>query len=573
MQHTLLTLLLLVLFTGCTKEVKTTKKTIDVALTTNISTLDPAVSYDTVSAEVVYQVYEPLFEYDYLIRPYKIKPLIAQAMPIIENNGLKYTIKIKPNIYYHDSPAFNDKKRSVKAVDFINQIRRLAFRKTKSNGWWLFADKIKGLDDFRNKAKDDFSDFYTFPIEGLSAPDDQTLIINLKRPYPQLIFALAMAFTSPMPKELIDYHKNDLSQHAVGTGPFYLKRWDTGLGVKLIKFADYHDSRYPEKGDRFSYENQLLKDKGKKIPFIDGIQFHIMKEAHPRWLNFQKKKVDFIILTKDHFSIALDPNGKLRPEFEKNGVQLQISPTLTYWWLAFNMKDPILGKNLNLRRAVSHAIDIEKYIKIFTNNIALQANSIYPPGIPGYNPSSKLPYSYDLEKAKEYMKKAGYPDGKGLPTLKYDVRGSSTVARQMGEFIKGELGKIGIKIDIVINSFPGFLNKARTGQLQFWQGGWAMDYPDAENTAQLLITKNHPPAPNTTYFSNKEVDKLYKVIAETKDMEKKKKAMLDVEELIHKNLPWIMQFYSRNYILYHKHIKNFRQSDLIYNNYKYLRIE
>lgn len=564
------TLLLLV---SCNRNTKPKENKINVALNTDISTLDPALSYDTVSAQIVYQIYETLFEYDYLIRPYKLRPLLAQAMPIVEDNGLKYTIKIKPNILYHQSNAFKDRTRTVKSVDFINQIRRIAYTPTKSNGWWLFADKIVGLDEFRKNAKSDFTDFYSYPIEGLQAPDDLTLIIKLKRAYPQLLFALAMAFTTPIPREHIDYYKNDLTQDPIGTGPFYLEKWNRGLGVKLERFNTYHHSTYPENGDRFSYENLLLKDKGKRIPFVDSIQFHVMKEAQTRWLNFQAQKIDFIVLTKDHFSLALDANGELKPEFLEKGIQLQIAPTLTYWWLAFNMQDPLVGKNLNLRRAISYAVNIERYIKIFTNNIALKANSIFPPGVPGYNPSSKLPYSYDVEKAKEYLAKAGYPEGKGLPVIRYDVRGASNISRQMAEFIKSELNKIGIQIDIIINSFPGFLNKARTGQLQFWQGGWAMDYPDAENTLQLLLSSNHAPGPNSTYFSNSKVDNLFEIVAAEKDFDKKKTAMLEIEQIVHDQLPWIMQYYSRNYILYHKHIKNFRQSDLIYNNLKYIRVE
>jgi oligopeptide transport system substrate-binding protein len=143
----------------------------------------------------------------------------------------------------------------------------------------------------------------------------------------------------------------------------------------------------------------------------------------------------------------------------------------------------------------------------------------------------------------------------------------------MAEFIKIELEKVGIRIKVVINSFPRFLQKARTGQLQFWQGGWAMDYPDAENSLQLLITKNHSPGPNSTYFSNKKVDGLYKKLEAVTSEVQKIQLLKEIEDIVHIELPWIMQFYTRNYILFHGNIKNFRQSDLIYNNYKYLKLE
>ena len=199
----LLCFLIIFLVFSCDDSTKLKRKSINVALTTNVSTLDPAVSYDTVSAEVIYQIHETLYEYDYLIRPYHLKPLLAEDLPLIDDNGLKYTIKIKKNIQYHASSAFKGKTRYLKAQDFINQIKRLAFKQTKSNGWWLFDGKIKGLNDFRNAVDSDLKVFFNHQVEGLQAPDDHTLVIQLTKPYPQLLFALAMAFTTPIPEEVI----------------------------------------------------------------------------------------------------------------------------------------------------------------------------------------------------------------------------------------------------------------------------------------------------------------------------------------------------------------------------------
>lgn len=572
MRFITLTILITVIF-SCTKSTTSKKNILNYALTSNVSTLDPAISYDTVSAKVVYQVYESLFEYDYLIRPYQLKPLLAKEMPLIEEGGLKYTIKIKKNIRYHDSPAFNGEKKTVKAQDFINQIKRLAFRPTNSGGWWLFDNRIKGLNEFREKVQSDFSQFYSHDVEGLQAVNDHTLVIKLNDPYPQLVYALAMAFTTPVTKEIINHYKNDLTQFAIGTGPYKLVSWKKNSHIKLVKNEFYHESVYPSKGDRYAYEKKLLKDSGAKLPFIEQINFHIMKEAQTRWLNFRNKNIDLMVLTKDHFPLALDNTGDLNEEFVKDDIRLQIAPTLTYWWLAFNMQHSILGKNVLLRKAIGHAVNIDEYIKSFTNNIALKANSIYPPGVNGYSPGNELPYKYDVPMAKKLLAEAGFPNGKGLPEFTYDVRGSTTVSRQMGEFIEKELGKIGIQIKVILNSFPGFLNKAKTGQLQIWQGGWAMDYPDPENVIQLLITKNHPPGPNSTLYSNPKVDKLYKELFHAKESEDVQKVTKKVEELVSKDLPWIMQFYSRNYILHHGHLKNFRQSDLVNNNFKYLKLE
>lgn len=544
---------------------------LNVALASEATTLDHAVSYDTVSAKVVYQIHEPLFEYEYLIRPYTLKPLVAASMPLITDGGKTYTIKIKKGVLFHPHEAFAG-KRELKAQDFITQIKRLAFIPTHSKGWWLFDDKIIGLDEFRAKAKT-LEDFKKINVEGLKALDDNTLQIKLKKPYPQLNFALAMSFAAPTPMELVTFYKNRLSKRPVGTGPFVFKEWNKSLSIFLEANPLYHGQTYPKTGDRFAYENKLLKDAGKKLPFLDGVKFHVMKEAGPRMQNFQKKNIDYVTLTKDYFPMALNYQGKLSDKFKKQKIGLLTIPTLTYWWLSFNMKDEIVGKSLKLRKAIAHAVDNERFIKLFTHNIGQKANSIYPPGVPGYDPSSELPYAHNPEKAKKLLKEAGYPEGKGLPVINYDIRGNSSVSRQMGEFIKGELAKIGIKINIVINTFQGFLKKAESGNLQFWQGGWSMDYPDAQNVIQLLASDNHPPGPNTAYYSRPEVDAIYKKVSAKQGSGPPVKEMKKVEEMVHQDLPWIMQYYSRHYILYHQRVKNFRPSDLIYNSLKYIRLE
>ncbi len=568
MKFVFLALLILV---GCTNKNKKTD-TIEISLAGEISTIDPAACYDTICNVPVAQVYESLYEFEYLKRPYSLRPLLAEGEPQISKDRLTYTFKIKKGIKYHESDLV-PKGREVKAQDFVNQIKRLAFMGTNSRGLWLFDGKIKGLNEWRDKVQTDLNQFFSEPVEGLSAPDDQTFVIQLKYPYPQLLYAMAMTFTSPIPEEAIKAAKNDFSTKAIGTGAYFITNYNSIQGVDLKKNDSYSTSVYPSEGDRWSRENGLLKDSGAKLPFMDKVRLVVIKEAQTDWLNFLKKKIDMINLTKDHYHVALTPVGKLKPEIIKDEIVLQASPTLIYWWIAFNMKDPIVGKNLNLRKAIAYGVNIEKYIELFTYNVGQKSNSIYPPGVPGYSPAAELPYKYDLALAKEYLKKAGYPEGKGLAPLKFDIRGSDTRRRQMGEYIQQELRSIGIKVEVVINTFPAFLEKARKGQLQFWQGGWVLDYPDAENVLQLLSSQNLPPGQNYFNYENSDYDKLFQEARVIEDGKRKFELMQKMEDLVNADLPWVMQYYARNYILSHKYLKNFLYSDIIYNNIKYLKIE
>lgn len=564
-------LFLLLTLVACSGKKETTNELVQV-LSNEISTIDPAVCYDQVCQSVVNNIYEGLYEYEYLKRPYQLRPLLASENPIIEDDGKKITIKLKKDIPYHPHPSISP-NRLMKAQDVLNAIKRQAFLGTKGQGWWLFENKIVGLDEWRKKVGTDLEAFFKEPVKGLQASDHHTLVILLNKPFPQLAFGLAMNFASPIPEEAIRALKNDFGQVAIGTGPFKLESYNPIQQATLVKFDKYNTSKYPTLGDRYANENGLLADSDKKIPFLDKAVFLIQKEQQTSWLNFLAGKIDILVLTKDYYQAALGESGELSTELKKKNVQMQVAPTLIYWWLAFNMKDPVVGKNLKLRQAVAHAVDVEKFVKLFTSNVGQKANSIYPPGIPGYDPSAELPYKYDQVKAKKLLAEAGYPEGKGLPELTFDVRGSSTLNRQIAEFVVQEIGAIGITAKINANTFPAFLERSRRGELQFWHGGWILDYPDAENILQLLATSNFPPGPNSTIYSNKKVDALFEKIRYMAEGPEKHILMGQVEDEVNRDLPWVMLFYTRNYVLTQGKVLNYRYSDIVTNYLKYVKIK
>lgn len=567
--------LVIALTFGCNKKETINKdsKILNVALTSEISTLDPVNSYDNVSGMIIYNICEQLYDYHYLNRPYELKPLLADGMPVIENKGQRYVIKIKKGVRYHDHPAFQGKTRTVIAQDFITQLKRLSYTPLNSTGWWVVDGVIKGVNEFKKTVGSDFEKFKTTSIAGVSAPDNYTLVIELTQPSPQFIYKLSMSFMSPVPLEVVEYDKNDLSKNPIGTGPFYLSKMDATKEINLTKFQNYHENFYPSEGDRFANSRGLLKDSGEKIPFLEGIHFLVVNDNNTRWELFNQNKLDIIVLPQEFYSQVFDDVGNLREEVKIKNMRLQTMPTLTYWWLAFNMKDPLLGKNINLRKAIAHAVDMDKYIQLFTNNTGQRANSILPPGILGYDPSATLPYEYNLEKARDFLTKAGYPGGKNLPELVYDTRAESKISHDQAEYFKSQLALIGIKLKIVKNNFKQYLEKSRTGHLQFFQDGWTLDYPDAENIFQLLISLNHPPGPNASFYSRPELDAMYEKLSKLPDGEEKKALILKMEKMVNDDLPWVMQYYSRNFILYHDYVKNYRPSDLIWSYPKYIRVK
>lgn len=535
----------------------------------SIKSFDPAIAFNDDSLTVIGQSLDTLYQYHYLKRPFEVIPSLAAEMPKVSADGKVYEIKIKKGVSYHDQNEYFQGKRYVKAQDFINQIKRLAFRPLGSTGSWLFSGKIKGFEEFSKTVGDDFEKMMKTPIEGLSAPDDLTLRIELTRPEPNMLYFLCMTFTTPVPEELIYRYNNDLSKVLVGTGAFYLA--DAGK-EKLVfhRNPDFRRELYPSAGDRYANTQDLLTSSTERLPFLDSVTFTVLEDEAKRWEGFLSGELDILSVPKKFLVNITQGDSAMGEELKDRGIKIKHFSSISSRWLGFNMRDEVLGQNLNLRKAIAHAIDFDSYIEVMSNNTNLRANSIFNPSIPGYSPSHQMSYSFDLEKAKAYLEKSGYAPGE--LTLTYSTRGTQDIHFEEAEFIKRQLNQIGINVKIEAIEFSEFLRKGRAGELQFFTDNWYYDYPDAENLLQLLVSSNAPGI-NKSGYKNKQVDELYGTLAKTLDKGKRLGLMREIEDVVDREVPWVMLMFESSYILYSPQIKNFRKSYFIRNDLKYLKKE
>jgi oligopeptide transport system substrate-binding protein len=550
----------------------------------DVKTWDPANAYDSISLEYVPSIYETLYEYDYLAETYKLQPLLAADMPKFSADKKTVTIRLKHGIMFQDDPCFkatSGKGREMKAEDFIYEIKRLALPGIDSQGFWIFDGKMVGFNAFHDKLgkltnqSEIKNAMASESIEGAKALDDYTLQLKFLKPYPQLQYVLAMSFTSPVPHEAIDAYqdeKGNLTDHAVGTGPFVLAMWNRSREIRLERNPHFHTDFYPTQGSEEYRAKGSLADAGKLLPFLDRIDINIVKEQQPQWLSFMKGSQDMITIPKDNFPQAIVNQVNLSPEMSAKGVRLDIESGVRFYYISFNMLDAILGKNKLLRQALASAVDREKWIEIFTNGTGKKATTALPPGIIDRPKDPVLKYDFDLTRAKDLLKKAGYPDGKGLPVINFDMRGADSVARQMGDFFTDQWGKIGVKLNVIYNTFPAYLEKAKKGNLQLSYGGWAMDYPDAENVYQLLYGPNKSPGPNETNFDNPEMNKLYEQLAIMTPGPEHAAVIKKADDLLQEEVPWALGYYATNYFLTQPWILNFRGNEIMTNKYKYLRV-
>ncbi len=567
-------------FVACTKKEAhgPNYKLVRVPLGDDVKTLDPANAYDTVSLSVMPLAVESLFQYAFLKSPLELEPLLAESMPEVSKDKKTYTIKIKKGVMFQDDPAFaNGKGRELKAKDFVYAWKRLLIPALQSNGTWIFEDKVVGYTELKKAIAEDktksIEERLAADFEGMKAVDDYTIQIKLIQPYPQLLHVLAMGFGAPVAKEVTDkYGHEGLNERMVGTGPYVLKQNIRGSKIILVKNPSFRGEKFPSAGDAKAKEAGMLADAGKALPFTDEIQFQIFKEEQPSWLQFQKGNLEVSGIPKDNFSTAVRA-GNLSPDLSAKGIQLTKGEEPAIWYLNFNMKDKLLGSNINLRKAIVRAVDRDYMIDLFLNGRGVKATSVIPRDIAGYTARKEVIGDFNLVEAKKYLAKAGYPEGKGLPVIRYDLRGASTSSRQQADYIVKALDQIGVKIQVEVNTFPAYLEKEKNGNLQFFMGGWVADYPDPENFLQLLYGKNASPGPNSSNWKNAEFDKLYEKVAAMTPSKERTELVRKAEQIAFDDAVWSMLYYPIRYDLFHAWVKNYRPNPLILNDLKYMDVD
>lgn len=544
------------------------------ALGERLKGFDPAHAGDEISTIVQGQIYEPLYQYAYLKRPYTIEPLLAESLPTVSADGLTWTIRLKRGVRFQDDPCFpNGQGREVTADDVVYSFKRLADANNTSTGWWIFDGRIKGLDAFREMTKKTKTPDYDTPVEGLRSLDRHTLRITLTAPYPQLLFVLAMPYTAVVPREAVEHYGEEFLNHPVGTGPYRLRRKVADARIELERNPTFRGEPYPAQGEPEDRTNGLLDDAGKPLPLTDRIEFTVVLEDQPFWLNFLKGRFDFGGIPKDNFASAVTPDRQLTPQLQAKGIRLRIRPRPSVSYIGFNMRDPLLGRNKKLRQALSCAFDRQRYIDLFSNGRAVEAHQPIPPGFDGHDPSLTNPYGYNLERAKRLLAEAGYPEGQGLPVLEYDIGSTDTTSRQFAEYFMNQMKRIGVSVRVNQYTWTQFLDRLKNGQCQIFSLGWVADYPDAENFLQLFYGPNASPGANNANYDNPEFNRLYERIRTMPPSPARTALYRRMVRIVLEDCPWILLSYPVSYGLSYDWVHNYKPIDFAHNHLKYIRID
>ncbi len=398
------------------------------AFHSDFRSLDPAIAADASNLALLRVIYLSLLDFDDDVN---LVPRIAEALPTLGPDKRTWTIRLKKGVCFSNG-------REVVADDFVYSIRRVLDPKTKSSQA-SFLCNIAGAKEFTDgDAKD---------VQGLRTIDKYTLEIETRTPDLTLPYLLALVCTAAVPREEVEKSGKDFFRQPVGTGPFVLDDWRRDLRLRLKRNEHYS-----------------LPDK----PSLEAIEFTFGGDDLTRQLKFERGELDLLEYPNGPAYVALKNNPHWQP-------YLLSRIFISSWWLAFNCElEPF--KDPRVRRALSHAIDKQRIVKI-VNGRGTVAKGILPPGLPGYNPELKG-YDYDPEKARRLLAEAGYPDGskKDVPLYVSNQREDNV---KISQAIKEDLTRVGVSVDLQVASsqvFEGAVMKRGQAASNYW--GWQQDFPD-----------------------------------------------------------------------------------------------
>lgn len=507
---------------------------------------------EVVGHRIITQIYEGMVRFN--PKDLTVEPMLAKSWEV-DSTATVYTFHLRKGVYFHDDPCFpNGKGREVTAQDFEYCLTLLCTPDSKNNGFSFFRDIVKGASPYyealQNKQKPESA------VAGIQVPNDSTLQITLQQPTADFLERMALPFTAVFPKEAVDYYKNDILRHTVGTGPFYLKAMKDNETVILARNEKYWGK------DEF----------GNQLPYLDGVKVSFIKEDKTDMLEFLKGNFDLKYrLPFDMIDDILDENNQPKGEYKK--YIFQNKPELSNQFYGFLIPDKIFG-NKDVRLAFNYAIDRTKIVDYSAKGEGIPAMyGFVPMGMPGYDNTLVKGYTFDLKKAKEYMAKAGYPNGKGFPKVTLEINSGGGRNEKIAEAVQKMLmDNLNIQVDISQVVWAQHTNNVETGKTNFWRFGWVADYPDPDNFLNLFYGKNVPKTfaeasyMNPTRYSNPQFDKLFEKAIATTNAAERNQLYVKLDQMIIDDAPVLLIYFSVNRRLLQPYVRNFENNPMEYRS-------
>jgi peptide/nickel transport system substrate-binding protein len=371
-------------------------------------------------------------------------------------------------------------------------------------------------------------------VASVEAPGDDTVVFHLKQPYVSLLWNLSEGAIGIVP-----YGSGaEFNRHPVGSGPFRFVSQEQDKDVVLERNPDYRGTKPP----------------------IARIRFAVVPDATTRILELRKGSADVALN-----AFTADAVETIRSQGE---LRVQQSPGTIYFYLAMNLRDPIL-KDVRVRQAMACALDRSALVKYLWRDEVKLADSILPPQHWAHSDSGN--HVFDPAKARAILDAAGYKPGKEGIRFHIVMKTSTEEStRLMSAVMQQQLRAVGIALDIRTFEFATFLSDVVKGEFQVYSLRWVGGNEDPDIFGFIFdSTKTPPKGANRGYYSNPKVDALIaQGLAET-DQAKRQKIYAELQKIVADDLPYINLWFADNVLVHSKRLADVEVSPS--GNYNFLK--
>ncbi len=501
---------------------KNTEKTFVNCVSRSPQFFSPALAMDGISYNASsQQVYNRLVEFKR--GSTEIEPALAEHWDISED-GLTYTFHLRKGVKFHSNKEFTP-SREFNADDVV----------------FSFNRQLDPNHPYHNVSKATYPYFKAmkFPalLKSVEKVDDQTVKFTLNKRDATFLSSLGMDFTSIYSAEYADAMLKAGKPETVDTTP---------IGTGPFAFTGY----VLDQASRYVAHKEYWKGKAD----FDRLIFEIVPDATTRYAKLQAGQCDLMDF----------PNATDIEKMKKDPkIQLLANPGLNIAYIAFNNEKAPFD-NVKVRQALNLAVDKKAIIDVVYQGAGVAANSPLPPTIWGYN-ANLPPSEYNIEKAKQLLAEAGYPNGFETELwVQPVVRASNPNPRRMSEIIQADWEKIGVKAKLVTYEWGDYLKRAKAGELTAGTFGWSGDNGDPDNFLSPLFGASNIGNSNYARFNSPELEAMLEKALGLTDKNERAKIYEQAQVLLREQAPWIDVAHSINFAPVSKRVQDYKQSPFGY---------
>ncbi|MFN8898516.1 MAG: ABC transporter substrate-binding protein, partial [Pseudomonadota bacterium] len=546
-------------------------KVLRYALNTAETGFDPPRVSDQSSIRVLAHIFESPLTYDELARPVRLVPLVAAAMPEVDDEFRRFVFTIRPGIFFADDPAFGGRPRELVAADFVYTIKRFYDPALRSE--WLYQWEnagLLGLSELRRRVLASKAAFpYDEEVPGLRALDRHRFEVRLARPAPRLADHFASrTLAGAVAREVLERSADDPQAHPVGTGPFMLKEWRRASRIVLVRNPRFREQRFAGRPapDDAPAQAEARRLQGARAPLVDRIELDVVEESQPRWLAFLNGEHDAVAVPSDLSALAV-PDGQLAPYLARRGIRHEREVASSVAHTFFNFDNPVVGgygpDKVALRRAIALAYDSAEEIRVARGGQGLPAQSMIPPDCYGAEPALATEMSRPSPaRARALLEMHGYVDrdGDGFRETPAGERLELRIAfppdqrsRRISELWLKRMRAVGLRTRFEVAPFGELIRRSLAGQLMMWGFSW-QGGPDGDFFLGLAYGPNADQS-NDARFRLAAFDRLYERQRVLPDGPERLALMHRATRLMLAYVPYIAHLHEITNDLAHPHVR------------------